>query len=666
MEPVFATGSRGFLIGRLQLALSKTKVTRPDGKSVPALNEEDIDEDFGPKTRKAVRLVQKERGEAETGTVDAALWHAITGDTWPSEFERRLHLIAGYEGHDFYKARGNWDNAGITWGIIGFTLLSSGAPNSLPRLLKSIATAHPTLIEEAFGKDNAKELTTVLDKSGSELLKFAEKVTDIAKRPKAAAKEGKDAKKVVKRVELLLLKPWQDGFEALGQYPEVQALQVAQATREYYDPANKDAKEFAAEFPSLDCEQARQWFFDVHVNNGGSKISANRETFKRALRALGPASTVTEQLLAVTDALAQILPDHERDIRERKGTIARGQGIVHKTQFRLEGWGIKVAVPVVKHPLWMGMLAFEPQQVLEQLTLAKAATSLVNPELAATSPETWPAGNGTELLVREDGGAKVRSLSLRPLLSAVDAGALTQDAAPLTHAIAMTFSRPIGILGVFGQCSPPKVCAPRLVFARGPYGYAGLDVSVDGTLQLFRQRFVAEKPEAARLDVADIRRSLATCQMIFLFGSNGISPVAAESSPARLWRQFLQPFGASPIVLGWFGNAGVPSDANGRFVSGEFLARVRALDANLTLAELCQRYGDKIVQLWGQACHATYAAAPRQRFLWRDGPFAGVFPEDSLLGSVGITGAAAIGRDGQLYVAKKGYSGVGDAMEAVQ
>jgi hypothetical protein len=331
----------------------------------------------------------------------------------------------------------------------------------------------------------------------------------------------------------------------------------------------------------------------------------------------------------------------------------------------LDGWGIAVADEVLKFPSHLGVLSFEPQQTMEQLTLAAKSRQFVNPEVAVLKG-ALPDRSGTELLSGKVDNETVSSLSLRPLLSQSDALLLSPEAAQLNQAIAVAFDRPIGMLAVFGQGAAPKVATPRLLFARGPLGYVGLDVAVDGSMQLFRQRLFSEAPEMARMDIADIRRSLGTCQLIFLFGAHGIEQNKGDESPGRLWINLLKPFGASPIVLGWFGGACVPRDADAQFVSGVFLDAVRKLDPKATLEQLATRQSEKIVQLWGQACHATFAAG-KQHFLWRGGPFSKVFPENgSALGGIGLCGAAAIGRDGQLYQAKAGYTGQGDAMELVK
>ncbi|MDR6202507.1 peptidoglycan-binding protein [Paraburkholderia graminis] len=648
MKPVYAFGSSGALVERLQSALSQTQLTLPDGKTGNALDPHKIDGRFGVATRAAVRLVQRQQKLLETGTVDAALWKNITGEDWPSEFARELNLLASFEGHGYTKATNNQDDAGITWGIIGFTLVSANkapkTPNSLAALLGEIIKAYPDYVKAAFGEARAKELEDVLPKSGDELFAFANRITLLP--------TGKH----------LLLPEWETGFAALGEYPEVRTLQEKKAKALYYDPAMADSDEFSKPF-DMDCEQTRQLFFDMHVHNGPPG-SALKKKMKDALTTLGKSASVTEKLLKIADVLVSVKKAYKDDTLAREGAIARGWGKVHGAQYRLNGWGIEVQDAKGVHDLALGVLAFEPFQVREQLTLAHAARALVNPEIAVLNAGAWPTGNGTELLVSNEGGETTMSLSYRPLLSPSTSDVLGPDPQALNLAIAESFSRPVGILGVFGQSVSLAVVTPRLVVGRGPLGYAGLDIKADGGLMMFRQRLVTEAADDASMDIADIRAGLRSCQLILLFGSNGIESGAGQPSAGRLWRELLFPFGASPIVVGWFGVACVPRDADAQFVSGTFLDRVRNIDTKATIEDLCAKHGAEIVQAWGKACHDTFASG-QQRFLWRHGPFSDFEKFSTALASVGLSGAAAIDRDGKLWRSAANYPDSGDAMEQV-
>ena len=63
----------------------------------------------------------------------------------PDLKQRWLQLTADFEGTGFTKAVGNFDGAGLTWGIIDFTLLNG----ELGAVLKEIRTKHPAVFSEA-------------------------------------------------------------------------------------------------------------------------------------------------------------------------------------------------------------------------------------------------------------------------------------------------------------------------------------------------------------------------------------------------------------------------------------------------------------------------------------------------------------------------------------
>ena len=54
--------------------------------------------------------------------MDVSTWTKLLGAQVPTTQARSLQLTAAFEGHGFTLAQGNRDGAGITWGIIGFTL----------------------------------------------------------------------------------------------------------------------------------------------------------------------------------------------------------------------------------------------------------------------------------------------------------------------------------------------------------------------------------------------------------------------------------------------------------------------------------------------------------------------------------------------------------------
>ena len=124
MPVVFAQGSSGNAIGRVQLALSKVQVVRPGVGMEPVLPSDQVDGVFVGEIRKAIQRAQKEKKCVQTGVQDLELWAAVLAvGTWPSEYEFSLGLVGTFERYDYTKAAGNCDQAEITRGSIGFTLV---------------------------------------------------------------------------------------------------------------------------------------------------------------------------------------------------------------------------------------------------------------------------------------------------------------------------------------------------------------------------------------------------------------------------------------------------------------------------------------------------------------------------------------------------------------
>ena len=109
------------------------------------------DGDFGPGTQSAIKIWQTAHNIKATGDVDESTWRGITKLDIPSLFERCLSLTMCFEGHNYTLAAGNWDGAGLTWGIIGFTIKSG----SLYDVLNLIPQ---TDLDTVFGKREAQEL----------------------------------------------------------------------------------------------------------------------------------------------------------------------------------------------------------------------------------------------------------------------------------------------------------------------------------------------------------------------------------------------------------------------------------------------------------------------------------------------------------------------------
>src|SRR5437667_12350224 len=94
---------------------------------------------YGVDTQNAVVSFQQAHGLPASGEVDTSTWAQMMGQPVPTVGDRSLQLTAQFEGHGFALAQGNFDGAGITWGIVGFTL-SAG---EIARMVLEIADKDP-------------------------------------------------------------------------------------------------------------------------------------------------------------------------------------------------------------------------------------------------------------------------------------------------------------------------------------------------------------------------------------------------------------------------------------------------------------------------------------------------------------------------------------------
>ena len=302
---LFGRGAQGILIAQLQAGLV--------AHGHPLAR---IDGDYGGKTEAAVRAFQTATGTtAPTGAVTHTEWTALTGTPPPSLFDRCLQLTASFEGHQYTVAKGNFDGALLTWGIIGFTLLHG----EVQKIVLGIDSTAPHLVTLAFGTDTPELLHVMrLPRGGAEQIKWANAQT----RPGGG-----------------LAEPWRSGFARFGEISEVQALQNARAKLNYFDPAVAAAAGLV-----LTSERGISLCFDIHVQNGGIK-----KIVRDRLMPLVPAANERAFLERLANEVADTAKNVEfrEDVRHRKLTIASGSGTVHGKAYTLANWGLSLATAAV-------------------------------------------------------------------------------------------------------------------------------------------------------------------------------------------------------------------------------------------------------------------------------------------------------------------------------
>jgi len=273
----------------------------------------DVDGAYGRQTEGALKIFQTANGLPATGTVSDVTWPALMHSDEPPIFERCLQVVASFEGTGFTLIEGNFDGAGLTWGIIGFTL-SNG---ELSNLLGQINQRAPALLTQAFGQD-AGELMQQIGPQASQAqrMAFADRVSG----PPPAFR---------------VAEPWRSGFMALGKMPEVQRMQIERARDKYWTAiALRDAQalELGEELDLL-------LLFDVAVQNGGMAAKGRLQAAKAKLMAtMTPAEKRSVIAQVVVDSIDGPFKD---DVRARKTCIAAGAGTVHRSRYSLATWGLQ-------------------------------------------------------------------------------------------------------------------------------------------------------------------------------------------------------------------------------------------------------------------------------------------------------------------------------------
>lgn len=268
-----------------------------------------IDASYGHGTVSAVQAFQKKFGLPVTGEVDDATWAALTGNApIPTLRERCLGLTSTFEGHGYTLAEGNFDGAGVTWGIIGFTLKGG----ELSQIVDAAYASDPALVRNCFG-DCTDTLLKVLSEPQDQQLSWADSVS-------SGTSKG------------TLAEPYKSGFRQLGESSLGQELQQKRVDADYYTPALATAKAYG-----LTTELGIALAFDIHVQDGGINHTVGQNV--RAQMHPGMAEKDIRVLIAngVADHAAAAWRE---DVRTRKLTVATGEGTVHGVSYVLKNWGL--------------------------------------------------------------------------------------------------------------------------------------------------------------------------------------------------------------------------------------------------------------------------------------------------------------------------------------
>src|SRR6266852_1715276 len=268
-----------------------------------------VDGDFGGRTLGALNAWQALQGQPQSDGITAGQWSTLTGGNPPSLFDLCLQLTASFEGTGFKGAVGNFDGAGVTFGIIGFTAKDGelgrwvadakrAAPPILPRCFGNLGIA----LEEGLGAASAADRVTfgTSISTGTRMYNLQEQ--------------------------------WRQAFERFGSEPMVKRIQLARAFDVYWSKA----KEIFARYDLADAQDAAL-AYDIAVQNGGVKPSADEEIRRRIAGVTNPQDKRTIIAEEVRDVAAA---RWQGDVFSRKSAIATGSGVVHSARYEISAWGL--------------------------------------------------------------------------------------------------------------------------------------------------------------------------------------------------------------------------------------------------------------------------------------------------------------------------------------
>ncbi len=296
----FSRGCKGMIAKRIQTDLQRQNFVVGDPLKF-------ADGDFGGKTFTALQNLQTARGLPTSGAVELATWQQLTPDPLPSLFERCLQLTAAFEGHGFGLAKGNFDGAGITWGVIGFTLSN----REIQAILTTAEQQVPGTLARVMGP-LAAQWQAAVAKPLAQQIAWANTMSS------GATKEGLPA-------------VWLQAFARLGVEPIIKRIQMQRAYDRYFVPCAASARTL-----KLQSELGVMLAFDVHVQNGSFKPDAIAAA--AALPAGTPEAVRRDTLARAVAQSAR--PRYRNDVLARKRTVASGQGTVHGATYSLASWGL--------------------------------------------------------------------------------------------------------------------------------------------------------------------------------------------------------------------------------------------------------------------------------------------------------------------------------------
>jgi hypothetical protein len=230
-------------------------------------------------------------------------------------FQKCLLITGAFEGARYGGSVGNFDGAGMSFGILQWNL----AQGTLQPLFSEMYSSDPTRFDE-IAKDKSGEIMTMALAYDRETIQnFVNKVTTgkefIPSKPSKKFYSGK----------VNILPEWKEVFANLGNgFKNIQD----DATEHYFNDALKICKLF-----NLKTERSIAFAFDQSVQRGRGSISDEYQQYKEQAKEF-----ITEKGV-LQFILDNDLPDFSErwrdDVRNRRATIINGTGTVHGTSYDL-------------------------------------------------------------------------------------------------------------------------------------------------------------------------------------------------------------------------------------------------------------------------------------------------------------------------------------------
>ena len=245
----------------------------------------------------------------------------LDGDTRPGSPRAGPSGDGRLRGPRFGLAQGNWDGAGLTWGIIGFTLKHGDLDGSSA----GSTTINPTLLQEAFGAENPGAVD-VLDAPLPIQLALGRSHQHRSR-------------------EVGVGRAWGDAFSRLGRFDEVQALQIERADRDYFPARAGHGPSPGSALRARPGPRLRH----PRAERGHRRGAATAD--RGAGTAGGRLSREQDLRIVVGEAVAaHARPEYREDVRSRKRTLALGSGLVHGSFFHVRDRGLDESEAVLTPP----------------------------------------------------------------------------------------------------------------------------------------------------------------------------------------------------------------------------------------------------------------------------------------------------------------------------